>query len=144
MASVHDVAAYILHKQGKMTAMKLEKLLYYAQAWSLVWDDRRLFNARIEAWANGPVMPSIYRLHRGLLYVSHWPSGDRTSLNSTERETVDQVLKVYGNKTSQWLSELTHREKPWKDARCGLGPLDRGDREITPAAMNEYYHSLLK
>ena len=30
--SVHDVAAYILEKQGPMTAMKLEKLVYYAQA----------------------------------------------------------------------------------------------------------------
>ena len=39
MATIFDVASYILSKQGPMTTMKLEKLCYYAQAWSLVWDE---------------------------------------------------------------------------------------------------------
>jgi hypothetical protein len=40
MASARDVAAYILSRQGRMTAMKLQKLVYYSQAWSVVWDER--------------------------------------------------------------------------------------------------------
>jgi uncharacterized phage-associated protein len=60
-----DVADYILKHLGSMTAMKLEKLVYYSQVWSLVWTERELFRERIEAWANGPVIPSLYRLHRG-------------------------------------------------------------------------------
>ena len=43
MASVFDVAAYILHRAGTMTAMKLQKLVFYSQAWSLVWDEKPLF-----------------------------------------------------------------------------------------------------
>ena len=58
--SVLDVAAYILKKLGSMTTMKLQKLVYYSQAWSLVWDEQSLFIESIEAWANGPV-------------VSDWP-----------------------------------------------------------------------
>jgi len=143
MANVHDVAAYVLHKTGKITAMKLQKLLYYCQAWSLVWDDRPIFHAKIEAWANGPVIPQIYRLHRQDYYVQHWPQGDRDSLHHDERETVRAVLSKYGDKSSQWLSELTHREKPWRDARRGLGPLDHGNNEITKAAMADYYSSLI-
>jgi uncharacterized phage-associated protein len=144
MASVHDLAAYILHKTGKITAIKLQKLLYYSQAWSLVWDDRPIFAARIEAWANGPVIPSIFRLHQGSYYVSTWPSGDKNALRLQERETVNAVLGKYGHKSSQWLSELTHREKPWIDARQGLGGLERGAREITKAAMADYYSSLVR
>jgi len=144
MATVHDVAAYILHRTGKITAIKLQKLLYYSQAWSLVWDERPIFNARIEAWANGPVVPCVYKLHRGEYYVSNWPSGNKDSLTPDERGTVNAVLGKYSHKSSYWLSELTHREKPWRDARCGLGPLDRGDREITKAAMAEYYSSLVR
>ena len=34
MASVFDAAAYILEKKGEMTTLKLQKLVYYAQAWS--------------------------------------------------------------------------------------------------------------
>lgn len=144
MASVHDVVVYILRKKGKIVAIKLHKLLYYCQAWSLVWDERPLFNARIEAWANGPVVPSVYRLHRGNYYIETWPCGDRHNLREAERETIDIVLAKYGRKSSQWLSELTHRERPWIDARRGLGPLDPGNHEITHAAMAEYYNSLVR
>jgi uncharacterized phage-associated protein len=144
MASVHDVVVYILRKKGKIVAIKLHKLLYYSQAWSLVWDDRPLFSARIEAWANGPVVPAVYRLHRRNYYVQTWPYGDKNSLTHDERQTIDAVLAKYGNKSSQCLSELTHREKPWIDARRGLGALEAGDREITPSAMAWYYNSLVK
>src|SRR5580698_5593773 len=126
MASVHDVAAYIIHQKGRLTTIKLQKLLYYCQAWSLVWDDRPLFSARIEAWANGPVVPMVFRLHRGDYSVTAWTWGSRSNLKERERQTINAVLRVYGNKTSQWLVELTHREKPWRDARNGLGPLDVG------------------
>ncbi len=37
MANAKDVAQYILEKQGEMTSIKLQKLVYYTQAWSLVW-----------------------------------------------------------------------------------------------------------
>ena len=50
MASVLDAAAYMLQRCGPMTTWKLQKLVYYAQAWSLVWDDDALFDEEIEAW----------------------------------------------------------------------------------------------
>ena len=48
MSNVFDVAKYILQKQGPMTSMKLQKLVYYSQAWALVWDDERIFPEKIE------------------------------------------------------------------------------------------------
>jgi uncharacterized phage-associated protein len=66
---VVDIAEYILEQLGEITTMKLHKLLYYCQAWHLVWDEEPLFEARIEAWANGPVAPEIYELHRGIFKV---------------------------------------------------------------------------
>jgi uncharacterized phage-associated protein len=140
-ANVHDVAAYILQRHGAMTAMKLQKLIYYAQAWSLVWDDEPLFGERIQAWANGPVVFELYDRHRGLFRISEW-DGNPDALNWTQRETVDSVLGFYGKMSSQALSNLTHQEDPWKNARAGLGPGDRGAREITHGAMAEYYSSL--
>ena len=142
MTSVHNVSAYILEKQGPMTATKLHKLLYYSQAWSLVWDERLLFRARIEAWANGPVVPAVYQRHRGEFKVYNWPGGDSMALTDIQRETVDSVLKYYGDKPSQWLSDLTHQEDPWGKARKGLSPTERSKRQITPASMAEYYEGL--
>jgi len=144
MATVHDVAAYILKQKGPMTAMKLQKLVYYCQAWSLVWDEQPMFPGRIEAWANGPVAPELYARHRGA-YTVATIAGRLSALARNNKLTIDAVLKYYGDKSSQWLSELTHKEDPWLHARknAGLKPGERGSTEITHAAMAEYYSSLL-
>lgn len=142
MATAHDVAAYIVKKLGVLSALKLQKLVYYSQAWSLVWDDRPLFKARIEAWANGPVVPQLYHHHRGAFQVNAWPWGDTGKLDSKARETIDAVVKFYGHRSSQWLSDLTHMEEPWIKARKGLRPTEAGTNEITLESMAEYYGSL--
>lgn len=140
----NDVAAYILRSRGPLPAMKLHKLVYYSLAWSLVWDDEPLFEETIEAWANGPVIPELYAAHRGQFSVASIPDGDPTLLDSDQRETVDAVLQFYGEKSSQWLSDLTHMEAPWRDAReeNGLGTGERGQAPIAPASMHEYYSAL--
>jgi len=139
--SAKDVASYILEKKGTMTTMKLQKLLYYCQAWSLVWDEEPLFYEQIEAWANGPVVREFYEEHRNMYKIDHAP-GNPLLLSSKQKETIDSVLSFYGDKSSQWLSDLTHMEDPWKDARAGLAPGDRGNTVITHEAMMEYYSSL--
>lgn len=143
MANVHDVACYILKKHGSMTAMKLQKLVYYCQAWSLVWDEEPLFSETVEAWANGPVVPDLYEKHKGMFRVKTWAEGKCKNLTDNQKETIDAVLRVYGDKTSQWLSDLTHKEPPWRDARTGLPPGARSNQRITRAAMAEYYGSLI-
>jgi uncharacterized phage-associated protein len=142
MASVFDVAAYILEKKGEMTAWKLQKLVYYAQAWSLVWDQRALFAGRIEAWANGPVSPDLYGAHRGKFMIASIPCGKATALDATARETIDAVLDYYGDLHPQELSDLTHAEAPWREARGHLLPGAQCQNEITHAAMAEYYEAL--
>lgn len=142
MATVLDVAAYLLKKQGAMTAMKLQKLAYYSQAWSLVWDDAPMFPEKIEAWANGPVVPALYDAHRGQYTVASIDGGKFSRLTKIQRETIDAVIEGYGDKTSQWLSDLTHQEAPWQDARKNLRDGERGNAVITHAAMAEYYGSL--
>lgn len=143
MAIVRDVAEYILEQRGGMTAWKLQKLVYYAQAWSLVWDERPLFTEQIEAWANGPVVRELYDLHRGQFQITT-VNGSSARLGSTQIETIDAVLKKYGAKSSQWLRDLTHREDPWKLARKreGLVGTERGNAVITHGDMLTYYGSL--
>lgn len=142
MASVHDVAAYILRKTGTVSAMKLQKLVYSCQAWSLAWDERPMFEEPIQAWANGPVVPALYEKHRGSFEVDKWPWGDPSRLDDTARETIDAVVDFYGNRTAQWLSDLTHRESPWNDARADVEPGDWCANVISTASMHEYYSGL--
>ena len=142
MTSVLDVAEYILRSSGPMSAMKLQKLVYYAQAWSLVWEEEPLFQEKVRAWANGPVVRELYEAHKGKFKVARILGGKPSKLDADQKETIDVVAKYYGKKSGQWLSDLTHSEQPWLDAREGLAPGTRGSKIITHAAMAEYYGSL--
>jgi uncharacterized phage-associated protein len=138
--SAFDVADYILQRLGPMSAMKLQKVVYYAQAWSLVWDDRALFHEKIEAWIGGPVVRELYEARRGQFDVA--PGSLRANpaaLDQDARETIDSVIQFYGHKEGYELSQLTHAERPWQEARVGLAPDDRGNHEITLPSMQEYY-----
>jgi len=123
--------------------MKLQKLAYYSQAWHAVWSDAQLFPERIEAWANGPVVPALYEKHRGQFILNQGQfKDDPGELTNDEADSVARVLKAYGSKTSQWLSDLTHMESPWVEARAGVPDGERSNIEIPLGAMAEYYGAL--
>lgn len=141
-ASVLDVAAYILDKFGEISTMKLHKLVYYCQAWSLVWDEKPLFSEPIEAWANGPVVRDLFNYHKGYFQISKIEIGQSGCLTENQKDTIDIVLNFYGDKSAQWLIDLTHMENPWLSARKGLSSLERGRKTISLESMAEYYSSL--
>ncbi len=143
MANVSDVAQYILQEKGMMTAMKLQKLVYYCQAWNVVWEGEPLFPEAIEAWTNGPVVRALYDLHKGCLQVACLDKGDATNLTPTQKENIDIVIRDYGDKPAQWLGDLAHMEQPWIDARNGVEEGMPCTNEITLESLNEYYGSLL-
>lgn len=142
MANVFDVASYILDKQGSMTTWKLQKLVYYSQAWSLVWDDDAIFPEEIEAWANGPVVRELYNAHRGQYRLRSLRDGNLGALTEDQRMTVEAVQDFYGDKSPQWLSDLTHMENPWRLARIGVPEGERGNSIISKESLAEYYGSL--
>jgi uncharacterized phage-associated protein len=142
MASAHDVARYILEQKGEMDTWKLQKLVYYSQAWHLVWDEEPLFKEPIEAWSNGPVVPALFSEHRGRFKMKKWPKGNISHLSDSERESIRVVLKHYGRRTGFALREMTHKERPWRDARKGLPAGAPSSRRITRDSMASYYGSL--
>lgn len=143
MANVLDVAEFILRECGPMTTWKLQKLVYYSQAWSLIWDDEPIFSEPIEAWANGPVVRRLYEEHRGQFTIGHIPSGNPDNLSLAEKKTIKAIIKYYGGRSSQYLSDLTHMEDPWRLAREGVPEEKRSSKEITLESMAEYYGSLM-
>ncbi len=64
-------------------------------------------------------------------------------MSPEQRGSIDAVFDFYGDKSGHWLSELTHQEAPWRDARAGLSRGQRGNRRITDAALLEYYSGLV-
>ncbi|GII65377.1 hypothetical protein Skr01_54620 [Sphaerisporangium krabiense] len=146
MAHVNDVAAYILARIGPMTAMKLQKLCYYAYGYHLAWEGRRLFPEQFEAWANGPVSPVLYAEHRDRFELDDGDiAGDPDVLDEGERESVDIVLSNLGDLSAHDLSTMTHREPPWINARtrARVGPLDRCDESIDDEEIYTFFDALV-
>lgn len=139
MANVFDVAQYILEQNKDITSMKLHKLLYYSQAWTMVWDEKVLFENPIQAWHSGPIIVDLYNKHNGLFKFDRTTLQDGKSAKLTllEMQNIDKVITHYGDKSSQWLSDLIHLENPWIIAH------KQGDKtEIKLSDIHEYYSGL--
>jgi len=101
-------------KCGMVTHLKLRSLSIILQAWSLVWMTSRCLMRRYRHWANGPVVPRLYERLRQRFGVDQTilGCGNQDRLSTKSKETIDAVLKFYGKRTSQYLSDLTHMEDP--------------------------------
>lgn len=144
MSSVFDVAKFFLHNLGPISTWKLQKLCYYAQAWSLAWTETPLFNEDFEAWANGPVCPELFHEYQGkfIIYENDLYKGSIAVLNEDQLDTLNVVLKDYGNLKPYELREMTHKEDPWIIARNGLPDGARCNNFIKKSDMGRYYGSL--
>jgi uncharacterized phage-associated protein len=146
MNKVLQVANYILSNAGPMSAMKLQKLVYYSQAWSLALNGQVLFDSEIQAWAFGPVSPTLFKKHGGNrdLTKKFLEEEGIDKLNEREMTTIDKVINTYNKFDGDQLSNLTHSETPWINAREGLANLERGNREITHASMKAFYKAMIE
>ncbi len=122
MLNCFDVANYFLAQTDEeagdlMSNLKLQKLVYYAQGFSLAIFDKPLFDEQIEAWAHGPVVPDLY--HRCKEYgPNSIPRPEEIDISIYDEdicELLNEVYKVYGQFSAWKLRNMTHEEPPWKN-----------------------------
>lgn len=144
MVSAIDIAGYVLSKIRFAPTMKLQKLVYYIQAYALAAYGEPLFCEDFEAWANGPVCPELFEAHKGLFIVGSGDldaNGRSSSLTAAEVVCVDHILACLGDLTGRQLSEIALAEEPWLNARGGLPATARCNNMITKQAIASYYSS---
>lgn len=139
--SVLDVAAYILanhYKNSPIEAWKMHKLAYYCQAWSLVREEVPFFNEKIFATPKGVVINELCPQHFNQLYVGGSSIGNLNHLSLRQVDTIDYVIKAYGNKTLDELDRLICLEAPWKKAREKVGSNVNEPSEIDLKSMLDH------
>jgi len=137
------------NKNGKaITNKKLQKLLYYAQAWHLVFYNKPLFKDRIEAWVHGPAIRSVYQHFKSYGYqpIQKDIGEDifKNNISKNEKDLLDEVWNVYGKHDAFYLERLTHNEDPWIKARDGIEACEASSVEISVDLMKIYYNNLLE
>lgn len=145
---VEDVAKYFLALQHAdpegsrdITNMKLQKLLYYAQGYHLALYGRPLFDAPIEAWTHGPVVPRVYREYKayGSDPIPFPDDGLPDVPDEQTRDFLDEVYNTVGQFSAWKLRQMTHEEPPWRDADAAGGD----SPEISHDAMRRYFETLV-
>jgi uncharacterized phage-associated protein len=153
MADINDVCDYSIVKlcEGAvpLNVLKLHKILYYTQAWSLAFERGRLFDEDFQAWVHGPVSRQIYDRFRDqktmYSYLSRFDAQNfnPANLREDERAHIDAVLEVYAPYTGDQLEELTHREQPWINARINVPAFSRSENLIADEDMRSFYKQRL-
>ena len=151
MANIMDIADHILEKSGYVSTMKLHKLAFYSHAYHLVMHDEPLVDDRFEAWANGPVVKTLFDVHRNMFVIDQIEFRDRlvscgielssSPLNVNQRDSIDAVLASLGKLTGEELSNLIRIESPWLDAREGFADRDKSSEPIPNHKIREFYCS---
>jgi uncharacterized phage-associated protein len=142
MANIFDVANWFLSKEP-MSRKKLQKLCYYAQAWSYALRDKPIADTEFQAWVHGPVSPELYKKYASNGFSDLFPD-ENISLNFTadELEILNSVWETYGESTGNSLEVLTHGELPWINARNGCASDAICHNAISPDDMVKYYRSI--
>lgn len=129
-----QTAEYIEKNKYISGEMQLQKLLYYSQAWTLAWTGRPLFSDEIQAWIGGPVVASVWSMNKYGGFAS-----DEPPLDDDSKAIVDAVYDFYGGSGGAVLSERTHGEEPWIEARGDLGHTMISSRPISQSTMRRCY-----
>lgn len=143
--NVLDVAKLFLSK-APMTPKKLQKLLYYYEAWSLALLDRKAYSdTAFEAWVHGPVSPEVYNEYR----TYGWKEipqqiGELIELEEDANNVFESVWLTYGTLSANELEMMTHDERPWKLAREGLAENEISNKKIDIYDMKTYYKKVFQ
>ena len=131
MDRIIDAANYLYNEYKSISGgepideMKLHKLLYLAQRESLAVTGKPLFSEKFEGWKFGPVSPEVRSV-----YTADGIQANTIDISPRAVVILNAILEEYGPIESWSLSQLSHNEISWKNARKGLGINEPGNEEL--------------
>lgn len=155
MYTINKIADYVIFRlkkedNGSLVNLKLQKLMYYIQAWYIAFNRVPLFDGKFQAWIHGPVNRELYdRFKDKKSLYSDIDSEDIISedfddLSASDKAHIDGVLETYAQFSGYQLETMTHSEDPWILARKGFLPIQRCEHEISEEMMGEFYRKRLQ
>lgn len=142
--------SYLFEQMQEVTPLALQKMLYFTQGIYSVLFDKPLYEEDCQAWVHGPVYEDVFNMFRNFKYnpiEDHRFAvfkGRFSELTRQEKMVLDLVINSFGLYSGKILEKITHNEKPWKDARNGLDPLEPSKAIITKESIKEYFSEISK
>lgn len=139
MYDVLDVSRYIINYCNDngypISNLKLQKLLYFMQAFFLVNKNQPCFPNEIEAWPWGPVVRDAY-FHYNWYGANNIPHTGLsiTNISSDDQQKIDYVLRKLANLPAYSLVDITHSQAPWMNAFN-----NPYDKKISKESIKNYF-----
>lgn len=144
-SAIADYFIYIANETGSyISNLKLQKLVYYAQAWHLAVYNAPLFDEDFEAWVHGPVIPALYYEYKQFGWKPILKEVERPSFSQELQELLDEVTDEYFACDAFELEQMTHQEDPWIEARKSLPKDEASNVIISKQLMGDYYRQRLE
>lgn len=145
MLTCFDIANYFIWMANEtgsfISNLKLQKLVYYAQAWYLALYGKPLFQEDFQSWIHGPVIPDLYHKYKNFGWRPIIEDVHPPRISEEVLEFLSEVVEEYFSCEAYELERMTHVEKPWNQARHGLPPDAPSSDVIEKEWMKEYYQA---
>lgn len=148
MYSVLDVCRYVIsycnRKRYLLSNLKLQKLLYFIQAYFLTSCNRPCFREDIEAWDFGPVVPEAYYEYKkyganSIPYIFYNPFENKKDvITEDDKQLINYVLDEMAQYSATTLVAVTHAQDPWKEVYKPYSP----HIKISKESIREYFNKI--
>lgn len=133
------IIGYSNKKGYGISNLKLQKILYFIQAYFLITKDEPCFSDLIEAWDFGPVVPTVYQEFKqfgggNIPYTDNYFE-ENNLIHEDNKEDIKRVVDRFKDFTSTDLVTLTQSQTPWKRAYTPFA-----DNIITNESIKEYFN----
>lgn len=147
-----EVISYSNEKDFSISNLKLQKVLYFIQAIFLNEYHRACFSDDIEAWAFGPVVPSVYRQYKifgansipttvfnknnfaSIFALTSYETNE--IISKDDINIIHNIVNELSSYTASELVEITHSQSPWINAY-----MPRLNNIISNDSILEYFSS---
>lgn len=148
LENAKNVARWFVNRADRssgdvITQLKVQKLVYYTEAWHLAYFDRPILSDEFQAWAHGPVVRSLYLKYKNFSWDG-LPVEKGALPSQITQELLEAVYESYGQFSAKKLEAMTHSERPWLEARNGLPPEAKSDTVISKLTMRNFYASRIE
>ena len=144
---IENIVPYIIYKSSEkildendtregITNLKLQKILYFVEAFSLIKNNKSAFKEKILAWQYGPVIKEVYDTYK-INKNNPIISKEKPLINEEMTLIIDKVWELFGGLSASKLVDITHSQRPWIDA------FNSNTKEIKRDVMIEYYKNII-
>jgi len=109
--------------KAAISERKLHQLLYFAQRESLAITGQPMFPEQLYGWQYGAFSPDVSQY----LQISEIET-DTNDMDLDVTYIIDNVVLEYGSIASWKLSEISHNQLSWKNARIGVESDEKNNR----------------